>query len=70
MVERSWAGLLKGSFTPKLCVAFFTLVRPREAIASAIIFCSKTKSRQKETLIGNQLGSVFHTPEWSFLTVS
>lgn len=37
-----------GSFTPKLCVAVVTPVRPREAIASAITFCSKTREQAEK----------------------
>lgn len=67
-----------GSFTPKLCVAIVTPVRPREAIASAIIFCSKTRSRQKKNpdrkpapwQLFPPRYFVFHPSEWSFLTVS
>lgn len=64
-MERSQAGLLKGSgwcglLHPKALRGLFqaTLMSPRGVIASAIIFYSKTRSRQKKELIGNQLGSV------------
>lgn len=48
-----------GLLHPKALRGLFqaTLARPRGAIASAIVFAGKTRSRQKK-LIGNQLGSV------------